>query len=192
MSRETSECCFTYLVPPTTELYDFILNGRISLRRYTDVHLLNSLPTLIEHGRKKFVVFSHCGRATGPTDATRFLGGPTLYFYDVDLNKETKRLKGGEALINFKSKVKDDKGEIREGIGRVFFLGNAEIMKQPMWSHGYKLDPVEDAGKYELSVEKEKSAIAISLFVNFGRPDIDLLNCDNEGKLIKPQSDDDK
>ena len=57
-------------------------------------------------------------------------------------------------------------------------------MKQPMWSHGYKLDPVEDAGKYELSVEKEKSAIAISLFVNFGRPDIDLLTCDNEGRLI--------
>ena len=145
------------------------MNGRVSLKKYTDVYLLNSLPTLIELGRKKFVVFSHCGKAGNPDkkDKERFLGGPTLYFYDVDASKETKRLKGGEALINFKSEVRDAKDELREGYGRLFVLGNAEMMKLPMWSHDYILRADEDAVKYEAAAAVDGSAIVFTLVANF-------------------------
>ena len=71
-------------------------------------------------------MFSHCGKATSPlVDKERFLGGSTLYFYDVDLNKETKRLKGGEALINFSSEAKGSNEVLPEGCGRIVFLGNS-------------------------------------------------------------------
>lgn len=33
----------------------------------------------------------------------RFLYRPALYFYDVDKAKEVKRIKGGEALVNYSS-----------------------------------------------------------------------------------------
>ena len=63
LSRESSECCFTYLIKPTSELFDFITQGRVSLKKYTEIYLLNSVPSIIEHGLTKLVVFSHCGVA---------------------------------------------------------------------------------------------------------------------------------
>ena len=90
-----------------------------------------------------------------------------MYFYDVDASKETKRLKGGEALINFKSEVRDAKDELREGYGRLFVLGNAEMMKLPMWSDDYILRADEDAVKYEAAAAVDGSAIVFTLVANF-------------------------
>ena len=100
LSREIAECCMSNHIPEKSELFDFIINGRVSLKKYQDVYLLNSVPTLVNYGITKFVVFSHCG-VSKDNQPGRFFGGPTLYFYDLKKNEETFRIKGGEALINF-------------------------------------------------------------------------------------------
>ena len=90
-----------------------------------------------------------------------------MYFYDVDMNKETKRLKGGEALINFSSEAKGSNEVLPEGCGRIVFLGNSQLMTQQMWEDNYVLKTEEDALRYEASTVNERSAMVASMVVNF-------------------------
>ena len=65
-------------------LYDFIINGRFVMKEFSSaIHMLNSVPTIIEEGNEKFVVFSH---ATTPIlnkkqPSSDFL--PSLFFYCI-------------------------------------------------------------------------------------------------------------
>ena len=104
LSRETSENCSTYNIEEKSQLYDFILNGRATMREYYDVYMLNPVPTLIEDTgtgsshNQKYVVFSHCSNGRGKVAAG---AGPALFFYNVRLGRETSRLLGGEAFIDY-------------------------------------------------------------------------------------------
>lgn len=76
------------------------------MKKYTETFLLNAVPNLIEHQTKngrceKYIVFSHCGREKG-SDSQGLESGPCLFFYDVNQNKETARVLGGEALIDYR------------------------------------------------------------------------------------------
>lgn len=66
--------------------------------------MLNTVPTMISEGGQKLVVFSHTPikqESKHDDGRSRFYGGPSLYFYDVDQGKETHRIRGGEAIISY-------------------------------------------------------------------------------------------
>ena len=43
-----------------SRLFDLLLKGRYVMKKYTEVHHLNTVPTMVESKNDKFVVFSHC------------------------------------------------------------------------------------------------------------------------------------
>ena len=135
------------------------------MKKYTETFLINSVPNLIEHvaedGRyAKYVVFSHCGKEKG-SDAQGVEPGPCLFFYDVDQNKETARVLGGEALIDYH--LEED---LTGGNARLLFLGNKELMGDQIWSAGSQIKK-EYAEKYTNSTDPErKTAIVVSCVIN--------------------------
>ena len=60
LSREVSENCYTYRINEKSALYDHVMFGRPVMREYTDVNMLNPVPTLIEDRSNRYIVFSHC------------------------------------------------------------------------------------------------------------------------------------
>ena len=84
------------------------MNGRFNFEKYgSKMYMLNTVPTMIQEGNKKFLVFSHTPikfnnkGSKSVDDEYRFYGGPALYFYDLDMGRELYRLKGGEGLISY-------------------------------------------------------------------------------------------
>ena len=57
-----------------------------------------------------------------------------LYFYDVDASKVVKRIKGGEALVNYdNAKETDGAEEWVDTEKSLMFLGNGWLMKENIW-----------------------------------------------------------
>lgn len=125
LSRETSESCFTFRIDPDSKLFNLLMDGRFVMKKYTDIYHLNSVLSMVESDGEKYVVFSHC---------TKNDQGPAIYFYDVNKCKETKRVQGGEAFIDYyEHESIDDKK------GRLLMLGNKEIMSDTIWSDEKKI-----------------------------------------------------
>ena len=60
VSRETNENCHSYGINENSNLRDFIINGRFVMKEFSsEIWNLNSVPTIIQEGSEKFVVFSH-------------------------------------------------------------------------------------------------------------------------------------
>jgi len=134
------------------------MNGRFSFKKYgTEFYMLNSVPTMIEEGKERLLVFSHTPKKLSKEEPHwRFFGGPALYFYNFEEGAEKFRIKGGEALVNYSPSTTDEKG-VKEK-GRLMFLGNAWVMKEnKFWGSSYNLHPSEDVKIYEDSVNVEKN-----------------------------------
>jgi len=99
-------------------------------------------------------VFSHC--TDGNSEHLGQGSGPALFFYDLDKTRETVRILGGEAFIDYFS------DPAQPNNGQVIFIGNKEIMSEPMWGEKTKIQK-EDAVKYVKAASTERgSAIVIA------------------------------
>ena len=170
LSREVSESCFEYRIPPTSHLYDLLINGRFEMKKYTNVYLLNALPTMIQEGNTKYIVFSHCGKGSENTTKTVSVdndqdlneqgadSGPSLYFYDLIDKKEVMRIQGGEALIDYTY----DKNSEDRYADKLMFLGNKEIMSnRDLYSR--KICKMDAEIYVESAIPERKTAIVVSL-----------------------------
>lgn len=146
------------------------------MKKYTEVFLLNSVPTLIQTGHDKCVVFSHCKASDQ---------GPALYFYDVNRGCEVKRVKGGEAIIDFKDNSNCEAGHK----GLLTMLGNKEIMSDNIWGKDMTIKE-EHAEKYDTcSVSERKCAIVISIKVDLSNEsEFDVLSSLPNDALIQRPS----
>ena len=85
---------------------------------------LNPVPTIVQWGQEKFVVFSHIP-SEGREDWKTL--GPALYFYSVKKQKETLRILGGEALIDFFVNPNEPEES------RVLYLTNHDVLQMTNW-----------------------------------------------------------
>ena len=189
--RQVENNCYSSLVPPASELYDFILRGRAGYGEYTPIFMLNAVPTMIEEGPTRYVVFSHAPKKVAKQDnEKRFVSRTALYFYDVDASKVVKRIKGGEALVNYdNAKETDGAEEWVDTEKSLMFLGNGWLMKENIWKDKLPEDfNTKKAGElYEDSVTQDKcQAVVISIKVNLKDGDaVDLIEPDGDGRLLE-------
>jgi hypothetical protein len=143
-----------------TALYECIMKGKVQIKEYKDVYTLNAVPTLIQEGELKMIVFAHCSPSS---EGFLAVGGPSLYFYNIAEAKETARICGGEAFIDYFSNPNDP------GLGQVVFLANKELMAEPIWKG--KLENEQCELFMNSAAVARKTAIVVTMNVNLTEQD---------------------
>ena len=131
MSRDVSENCHSFRINNRSGLFENIDKSKPVMVQYINVHMLNSIPNLIEEGGNRYIVYNHESEKLEGYQR----GGLSMYFYNVDQARDVFVIPGAEVFIDYFSHPEAESGD-GDGAGRVIYLANKDHMVRDMWNKG--------------------------------------------------------
>ena len=120
MFRNTQENCNTYRILKKTKLYDYIINGNLTMKDSfgMTLHFLNALPTLIEDDNQKYLIYSTANSSDK---------GPATYIYDLEESRTVAKISGAEVFIDYFSPPPGERD------GTFLYLSNEKLLEREQW-----------------------------------------------------------